>query len=184
MKLRRREAVWLLALGGLLLAVRGMDSRTASLRRSARESAAAAAAGAAPVVAPAPSPAAAGPAGPGDRDPGAPLSTADLATLAWGPNPFRGSSGRRVDAVVTADRPADGGLVSAATPAAPQVPRFRGLVTVKGRTLAALDGEFLAPGERSGEWIVQEIGAGGVIVRRARTGEVRRLGRERTATAP
>jgi hypothetical protein len=179
MKLRRREAVWLLALGGLLLVVRGMDSRTASLRHRAS----AVAERVAGTGAPATAMATASPAAPGDGDPGALISTADLATMAWGPNPFRGGATRRDDVAFT-DRSADEGSAASATPAAPRVPRFRGLVTVKGRTLAALDGEFLAPGERIGDWLVQEIGSGGVTVRQVRTGEMRRLSRERTASAP
>jgi hypothetical protein len=179
MKLRRREAVWLLALGGLLLVVRGMDSRTASLHRSASANAERAAEAGAPATAMA----TARPAAPGDGDPGALISTADLATMAWGPNPFRGGASRRDDVAFTG-RSAEDGPAASATSAAPRVPRFRGLVTVKGRTLAALDGEFLAPGERIGDWLVQEIGSGGVTVRQVRTGEVRRLSRERTASAP
>lgn len=182
MKLRRREAAWLLALGGLLLAVRGMDSRTASLRRSANASGERAAG----IGAPPPATAMARPAAPGDGDSDALISTADLATMAWGANPFRGGAARRDDVAFTG-RSVEGGPFASATPAAPtapQVPRFRGLVTVRGRTLAALDGEFLAPGERIGDWLVQEIGSGGVTVRQVRTGEVRRLSRERTASAP
>ena len=177
MKLRRREAVWLLALGGLLLVVRGMDSRTASLRRSASADAERAAGTGTPATA------TAMPAAPGDGDSGALISMADLATMAWGPNPFRGGASRRDDVAFTG-RFAEEGPAASATSAAPRVPRFRGLVTVKGRTLAALDGEFLAPGERIGDWLVQEIGSGGVTVRQVRTGEVRRLSRERTAFAP
>lgn len=177
MKLRRREVVWLLALGGLLLVVRGMDSRTASLHRSASANAERAAGTGTPA------PATAMPAAPGDGDSGALISMVDLATMAWGPNPFRGGASRRDD-VAFAGRSAEEGPAASATPAAPRVPRFRGLVTVKGRTLAALDGEFLAPGERIGDWLVQEIGSGGVTVRQVRTGEVRRLSRERTASAP
>lgn len=176
MKLRKREAVWLLALGGLLLVVRGMDSRTASLRRSANTDAERAAETGAPV------PATAMPAAPGDGDPGTLISTADLAALAWGPNPFRGGASRRDDVAFT-DRSVEEDPAASATSATPRVPRFRGLVTVRGRTLAALDGEFLAPGERVGDWLVQEIGSGGVTVRQVRTGEVRRLSRERTASA-
>lgn len=180
MKLRRREAVWLLALGGLLLAVRGMDSRTASLRRNASADAERAAGTGAPATA------MAMPAAPGDGDSGALISTADLATLAWGPNPFRGGASRRDDVASTGRAAAEGpaAFAASAAPAAPRVPRFCGLVTVKGRTLAALDGEFLAPGERIGDWLVQEIGSGGVTVRQVRTGELRRLSRERTAFAP
>ena len=180
MKLRRREAVWLLALGGLLLAVRGMDSRTASLHRNASADAERAAGTGAPATA------MAMPVAPSDDDSGALISTAELATMAWGPNPFRGGASRRDDVAFT-DRSAEEGpaaFVTSAAPAAPRVPRFCGLVTVKGRTLAALDGEFLAPGERIGDWLVQEIGSGGVTVRQVRTGEVRRLSRERTAFAP
>lgn len=175
MKLRRREAVWLLALGGLLLAVRGMDSRTASLRRSAS----ATAARAAETGAPAPG-GAVGPVAAGDDEAGALMSDADLASLSWGPNPFRGGAARR-EVAAAGDRPAVEGT---AAPAPPRVPRFQGLVTVKGRTLAALDGKFLAPGERCGDWLLQEIGSGGVTVRQVRTGETRRLSRERTGAAP
>jgi len=178
MKLRRREAVWLLALGGLLLVVRGMDSRTTSLRRSASADAERVAETGAPATA------TAMPAAPGDGDPGVLISTADLATMAWGPNPFRGGAPRRDDVAFTDRSAEEGPAVASATPAAPRVPRFRGLVTVRGRTLAALDGEFLAPGERVGDWLVQEIGSGGVTVRQVRTGEVRRLSRERTVSAP
>ncbi len=182
MKLRRREAVWLLVLGGLLLVVRGMDSRTASLRRSASADQARAA----EVGAPATAPAMAVPAAPGDGDSGTLISTADLTTMAWGPNPFRGGASRRDDVASTGRSVEEGpaAFATPAAPAAPRVPRFCGLVTVKGRTLAALDGEFLAPGERIGDWLVQEIGSGGVTVRQVRTGEVRRLSRERTAFAP
>ncbi len=177
MKLRRREAVWLLVLGGLLLVVRGMDSRTASLRRSASADVKSAAETAAPPTA------TALPAAPGGGYPGALISTADLATMAWGPNPFRSSDSRRVEAALT-DRSAMERPAASATPAGSRVPRFQGLVTVKGRTLAALDGKFFAPGERIGGWLVQEISPGGVTVRQVRTGEVRRLSRERTALAP
>ena len=178
MKLRRREAVWLLALAGLLLVVRGMDSRTASLRRSASASVAAAAADGPSPVTPA------APVVPDDGDPGALISTADLATLTWGPNPFRGGAARRTDAAADADRYEAAGMTAPTVTEAPRVPRFQGLVTVRGRTLAALDGKFLAPGERIGVWLVQEIGPGGVTVRQVRSGEVRRLSRERTGAAP
>ena len=177
MKLRRREAVWLLVLGGLLLVVRGMDSRTASLRRSASADAARAAETDAPPTA------TVMPAAAGAGAPGALISTAELATMAWGSNPFRSSDSRRDDVDLT-DRSAMAGPAVSATPAGSRVPRFQGLVTVKGRTLAALDGKFFATGERIGDWLVQEIGSGGVTVRQVRTGEVRRLSRERTASAP
>ncbi|MHB8079178.1 MAG: hypothetical protein ACYDIE_07985, partial [Candidatus Krumholzibacteriia bacterium] len=98
MKLRRREAVWLLALGGLLLGVRGMDSRTASLRRSASASTAAAAAAAAAAPTAAPTGAVLSAAS-GEGEAGALMSTADLAGLAWGPNPVRGGAARREAAV-------------------------------------------------------------------------------------
>jgi hypothetical protein len=179
MKLRRREAVWLLVLGGLLLVVRGMDSRTASLRRSASAAAQRASEAALPALAPA----APAPAAPGDGEPGALISTADLATMSWGPNPFRGGAAHRDEAAISG-RAAGEEPAASAAPAAPRMPRFRGLVTVRGRTLAAIDGEFLAPGERVGDWLVQEVGSGGVTVRQVRTGEVRRLSRERTASAP
>lgn len=179
MKLRKREVVWLLALGALLLAVRGMDARTSNLRQRGRaaDEQAATAALPPPGTAVGAVPAGDGGAAAGDGSASITMTAAELGALAWGPNPFHAAPSdvmKRAVAHGAAEAPAE----------APAPPRFQGVVRVRGRLLAALDGAFRAPGERVGEWRVEEIVPDAVTIRHVRSGETRRLVRGRAALAP
>ncbi len=198
MKLRKREAVWLAVLGGVLLAVQGLDGRTRALReRSAR-------AGGPP--APAAEPWAAGQPGALAGEPGGTaralasgpeaalsgaasvtITAADLAALPWGSNPFRAGAGQAAGRMAADDPDADVAedeTAAAQARAANDPPRFQGIVRSRGRLLAALDGRFCAPGDDVGLWRVQEVVDDAVTVRQVRTGRVCTLRRERPLGQP
>lgn len=191
MKLRRREVAWLAVLGGVLLAVQGLDGRTRALReRSAR-------AAGRPSAAAEPWALGGKPGGPSSEPAGGPeaalagaasvtITAADLAALPWGSNPFRAGAGQAAGRPA-ADAPDAGGQEDEAAAQARTAnvpPRFQGTVRAGSRLLAALDGRFCAPGDVVGPWRVLEVAADAVTVRQVRTGRLCTLRRERPLEQP
>jgi hypothetical protein len=197
MKLRRREVAWLAVLGGVLIAVQGLEGRTRTLRERSARAGGASTPAAEAWTAGQPGGLAGEPGGPPSALASGPeaalagagsvtITAADLAALPWGGNPFRAGAGLAAGRSAADDPDADAEEDEAAAHArsANDPPRLQGIVRSRGRLLAALDGRFCAPGDDVGLWRVQEVLDDAVTVRQVRTGRVCTLRRERPLGQP